>query len=117
MGAIPSRSTVTTPGRTIRRYRRGVPSYFGAAWHQNHPDEPVYMWHELADDRTETRKVEEFPDGTRLRADAEHPDGETALSWEPMPSLDFIDAQEEFTTHPLTQEEFEEVWASARYER
>jgi hypothetical protein len=94
-----------------------VPSYFAAAWHHDHADEPLFMWHELSEDRTETRKVEEFPDGVRLRADREHPDGETALSWEPMPSLEFIDAQAEFTTHPLTAEEFEAVWASARYHR
>lgn len=96
---------------------RFVHSYFGAAWHHSDSEEPVYMWHELSDDRTENRKVEEFRDGVRLRADAEHPDGETALSWEPIPSLEFIDAQDEFTTHSLTQPEFEEVWTSARYER
>jgi hypothetical protein len=31
--------------------------------------------------------------------------------------LEFIDAQEEFVTHPLAQAEFEEVWDSPRYER
>jgi hypothetical protein len=94
-----------------------VPSYFGATWHASPPGEPVYIWHELADDRTETRKIEEFRDGVRLRADVEHPDGETALSSEPMPSLEFIDAQDEFSTQPLTKAEFEEVWASAQYQR
>jgi hypothetical protein len=96
---------------------RGVPSYFAAAWHHDHADEPTFMWHELDNDRNETRKVEEFRDGVRLRADAAHPDGETQLSYEPMPALDFIEAQAEFTVHPLTAEEFQQVWETARYER
>jgi hypothetical protein len=94
-----------------------VASYFAVAWHHDRADEPTFMWHELDDDRNETRKVEEFRDGVRLRADAAHPDGETALSYEPMPSLDFIEAQPEFTVHACTSEEFEQVWVTARYAR
>ena len=75
------------------------------------------MWHELDEARNEMRKVEEFRDGTRLRADTAHPDGETGLSEKPLPSLDDIRAQAEFTLRDLTAAEFEQVWATATYSR
>lgn len=92
-------------------------TYFAAAWQHDHPCEPVLMWHELDEERNGTRKVEEFRDGIRLRADAAHPDGETGLSEKPLPSLDDIRAQAEFTVRDLTAAEFEQVWASATYSR
>jgi hypothetical protein len=94
-----------------------VATYFAAAWHHDHADEPVFMWHELDDLRNEIRVVEEFRDAVRLRADEAHPDGETGLSEKPLPSLADIEAQAEFTVHALTQDEFEQVWETARYER
>jgi hypothetical protein len=92
-------------------------SHFAAAWHHDHADEPVFMWHELDEGRNELRCVEEFRDGSRYRADDSHPDGVTGLSEKPMPTLDDIEAQPEFTVHPLTAQEFECIWETARYDR
>lgn len=75
------------------------------------------MWHELDDGRNEVRCVEEFRDGTRFRADAAHPDGVTGLSEKPLPPLEDIDEQDAFTVHPLTADEFQRIWDSARYDR
>lgn len=91
-------------------------TYFAAAWHHDHPDEPVFR-HELDEARNDLRVVEEFRDGTRLRADQEKPDGETRLSERPLPSLEAIDGQAEFSVHPVTAEQFEQVWRSAAYSR
>jgi hypothetical protein len=61
----------------------------------------------------ETRKVEEYPDGTRLRSDKVQPEARTSLSWEPLPSLADIEAQPEFTVQSLSAEPFADAWASA----
>jgi hypothetical protein len=94
-----------------------VTTYFAAAWHHDEPDDPIFMWHELDDARNEVRKVEEFRDGVRLRADAAHPDGETGLSEKPLADLADIEGQAEFTVHALTAEEFDQVWQAATYSR
>ena len=92
-------------------------TYFTATWHHDHPDEPVVMWHELDEARNDLRAVEDFRDGTRLRADQEHRDGETRLSEKPLPSLEDMAAQAEFSVRPLAADEFEQVWRSAAYSR
>lgn len=92
-------------------------SHFGCVWRHDEATDPVYMWTELDDDRWEIRKVEHFRDGTRLRADPQHPDGETGLGLMPVPPLDAIDAQLEFTVEPLTADGFEAVWRTASYTR
>jgi hypothetical protein len=89
-----------------------VPSHFVAHWHHNAPDDPIRLYEELADDRTELRKVEELRDGRLIRADSVT-DAATSLSWEPIPDLAEIRRQPEFTVELLGADDFEAVWARA----
>jgi hypothetical protein len=89
-------------------------SYFTVRWHHDSPDEPVLLYEELNEQRLETRKVEEFVDGRRVRSDRIAPELGTSLSWEPVPSEAEIDGQLEFTIEHLAADQFEAVWSSAR---
>jgi hypothetical protein len=90
-----------------------APSYFAVRWHHDSPDEPVLLFEELNEQRLETRKVEEFADGRRIRSDRIAPELSTSLSWELVPSEAEIDSQSEFTVQQLSADEFEAVWNGA----
>lgn len=89
-----------------------VPSFFIAHWHHEEPDDPIRIYEEVGDDRTELRKIEEFRDGTLARADSIN-DGQTSLTWEPMPDIVEIEDQVEFSVEVITVEQFETMWARA----
>ena len=86
-------------------------THFQVRWHHDHPDDPVRIYEELSDERYELRKVEEFADGRLIRSDRIDSDLTASLSWEPVPAIEEIAAQEEFTVEPLTDEAFESAWA------
>lgn len=90
-----------------------VPTYFACQWHHDSPDDPVLLYEELNDERMELRKVEEFRDGRRLRADRVDEEREVSLSWVEIPPLEEIDADPAFTVLPLTAAGFQAVWDSA----
>jgi hypothetical protein len=90
-----------------------MPSYFACRWDHDSHEDPVLIYEELDAQRFETRKVEEFRDG-RIRSDSAALDLSTRLSTEPIPSLDEIANQAEFTVLPLSESEFEEVWVTAQ---
>jgi hypothetical protein len=92
---------------------RGVPTYFACRWNHDDPDDPVWLYEELDDQRIETRKVHEYRDGRRIRTDREAPELDTSVSWVEIPPVEEIDAMPEFEVHPLTADEFEAVWAAA----
>jgi Domain of unknown function (DUF6881) len=98
--------------RHDRSYRSCVPSHFVAHWNHIAPDDPIRLYEELADDRTELRKVEEFRDGRLIRADSVT-DATTSLSSELIPDLTEIGRQPEFTVELLSADDFEAVWARA----
>ena len=88
-------------------------SYFTVRWRHDSPHEPVLLFEELNEQRLETRKVEEYADGSRIRSDRIAPELTATLSWEPIPSEADIDSQQDFTVEPLTAEEFEVIWRDA----
>lgn len=45
-----------------------VPTHFVAHWQHTEPDDPIRIHEEVADDRTELRKAEEFRDERLVRA-------------------------------------------------
>jgi hypothetical protein len=57
----------------------------------------VVPWSEIDDDGRERRKVDEYRDGRIDHADGERSTGTTRLSDQLMPTLDEINAQDEFT--------------------
>jgi hypothetical protein len=87
--------------------------YLKVQWHHEDPEEPVVLYSEIDVQRYETRKIEEFADGRLDHADAARETGTTFLGEAPIPSLDEIDEQDEFTPVEITQEEFELVWQRA----
>jgi hypothetical protein len=57
------------------QYREAVASsYFAARWRHDSPHDPVLLFEELNDQRLETRKVEEYADGSRIRPGRMRPD-------------------------------------------
>ena len=79
-------------------------------WEHDNDDDPIVMYYELDSDRMTCRVVEVFGDGRVQRADRVDPDAPTSLSWEPIPPLDEIHQQPEFTGRAITSEDFEAVW-------
>jgi hypothetical protein len=75
------------------------------------PNEPVWIYEELDDDRWELRKVEIFLDGRIARVSELEESDETGLSIERIPPLSEIAADPHFEAHEITAEEFEEVWS------
>jgi hypothetical protein len=63
------------------------------------------------------QRVSPWSGGVRLRADESHSDGAITFSLQPIPSLDPIEAQGEFTVHPLTAKDFEKICGTARFDR
>ena len=82
-------------------------------WHHEHPDEPVELFSELDDERFEVRKVEVFRDGRKCFAHASSHSGNTALGIVPVPLLEEIASDRQFTPRTITKEEFEAAWIAA----
>ncbi len=82
-------------------------------WHHKNPDDPVKLFSELNDERFEVRKVEVFRDGRRCFADASATSGDTMLGIVPVPPLEEIASDREFTPRTITREEFEAEWIAA----
>jgi hypothetical protein len=86
--------------------------YMKCDWHIADPTEPITIYSELDENRWETRKVHVFADGRRERAGPNEETENTALSIEPIPSLDSIAADSQFHPSEITKEEFERIWQS-----
>jgi hypothetical protein len=88
--------------------------YLKVIWHHDFPDEPVEMLSEVGEDRYEVRKAEVFRDGRLNWADESRWSPRTMLGEAPVPPLEEINEQEEFTAAVIPAEEFEQAWAAAR---
>jgi hypothetical protein len=88
--------------------------YQKVEWHHEFPDEPVLLYAEINELGMETRKVDIYRDGRWNHADATRWTGTTKLSIEPMPSIEEIAAQSEFSPIEIGAEEFEEAWRRAQ---
>jgi hypothetical protein len=87
--------------------------YQKVKWHHEFAEEPVVLYSEIDGDGMEARKVEEYRDGRLDLADATTQTGSTGLGEVPLPSLEEINAQPEFTGEAIGEEEFEQVWSRA----
>ena len=92
----------------------GGMKYIRVKWSHAHPHEPVWLYTELNDSRSEVRKVHVFPDGHAEWADNDHEIGSTRLSETPIPSVDQINTQAEFQAIEIPKDEFGRVWTGAR---
>jgi hypothetical protein len=66
-------------------------------WTHSFDDEPVVLWSEIDDDGFERRKVDEYRHGRLDYADKGVSTGSTRLSDQPMPPLEQINADREFS--------------------
>ena len=89
------------------RYQRVI-------WHHDFADEPTILWSEIGDDGFECRKVDEYRDGRLSYADGQSSTGSTLLGDQPVPSIDEIDADDEFTATAVADADFETIWATPR---
>ena len=89
--------------------------YLHALWHHDSCEDPVDLWSELDDERWEIRKVERYPDGTLGCAgpDISCINPTTALGELPLPPLDEIATDPEFSLSFTTKEAFDEQWQRA----
>jgi uncharacterized protein DUF6881 len=88
------------------RYQRVV-------WHHDFDDEPVVLWSQIGDDHFERRKVDEYRDGRLDYADENASTGSTLLGDQPVPPLDQINTDSEFSGTAISEFEFEQAWARA----
>jgi hypothetical protein len=94
-----------------------MPRYQKVIWHHDFPDEPVLLYSETDDDGYETRKVDVYRDGRQHYADEASSVGTTILAEVPLPPLEEIGADPEFTPLAIDADEFEAVWRRARLSR
>ncbi|MGQ4597381.1 DUF6881 domain-containing protein [Nocardia sp. R6R-6] len=87
--------------------------YLKAQWHHDLEDEPVEMFSEIGDDGFEVRKVEVYSDGHMDWADAGRRTGTTTISRMPIPTMDEIDTQVEYSALQVDAREFEAIWLRA----
>jgi hypothetical protein len=82
-------------------------------WHHESSDEPVVLYSEVDDSGWETRKVEAYRDGRQDFGDASRSTGTTMLGKVVTPSVEEIDAQQEFSAAEISHDEFESIWRRA----
>ena len=87
--------------------------YLKVIWHHDFVDEPVQILSEIGEGRYEVRKVEMFRDGRLDWAD-ERWSPSTMLGEVPVPPLEEINVQHEFTAAVISAAEFEQAWVTAK---
>lgn len=87
--------------------------YLSVSWNHDDADDPVLLYSELDDERYETRKVEIRRDGRMTYAGPGVEVGDTWLGEVPVPALEEIAQDPQFTPKYITAEEFEAVWLRA----
>jgi hypothetical protein len=88
-------------------------SFLVVQWHHTNPEDPIWLYSELNDERREIRKVEVFADGLHDWAEGERSTGAAQLSTQPVPPFEEIALQPDFTPCEISREEFEVVWRKA----
>jgi hypothetical protein len=79
-------------------------------WHQSDNRFPIRMVSELGEQGYEARKLEFFPDGRIGYAFGAIEYGGTMLGTAPVPSLEEINEQGEFSAREISMESFEALW-------
>lgn len=87
--------------------------YIRVLWNHDLADEPVVIYSAIDSTGREVRKVERYRDGRMDLASDDTRTGTTVLSESPMPSLDEINAQDEFEGEDISESEFDEVFNRA----
>lgn len=87
-------------------------NFIDVQWHHTNPSMPVRLVSELDAERNEVRKLEFFLDG-RVGYASEHASAHgTQLGFVPVPALEEINAQGEFSGASISVEQFEQLWSA-----
>ncbi|MEU3724330.1 hypothetical protein [Streptomyces sp. NPDC031705] len=89
--------------------------YWHVRWLHDDPDDPIVFYSEIGDDGYESRKVQIYRDGRRIRADEQHEGADIALGEVPVGNISDVDAQPEFEAVLVARALFESVWESASW--
>ena len=92
-------------------------SYMRVRWLHSSADEPIDLWSELDAGRFEVRKVEIWADGRVGYASPKRAVGDTRLGLEPVPPIEEIAADPQFVPQQISNQEFEDFWASKVFHR
>ncbi|MFG2399428.1 DUF6881 domain-containing protein [Streptomyces lydicus] len=84
--------------------------YWKVIWHHEFKDEPIVLFSEIGEDGYETRKVQEYRDGRRLRTDGTDETREIGLSEIPVGDIEDVAAQPEFSASVISLADFEVAW-------
>ncbi|WP_261644306.1 DUF6881 domain-containing protein [Erwinia mallotivora] len=84
--------------------------YIKAKWFHDEKDYPVEIYSEVDNERYELRKVEIFRDGNAGYADEKRNSGNTLLGESPMPRLNEINSDNEFSAQEISLDDFESIW-------
>jgi len=87
--------------------------YLKVEWLHELQAEPIILYSELSDERSELRKVEVFRNGVLGYAYDVDSKGTTQLSETTLPSESEIASDAQFKPTIITKEEFEEIWEKA----
>lgn len=85
--------------------------YIDVIWHHSDPAYPVRLVFELDENRWERRKLEFYSDGRVGMASAAGTTLDTALGLEPIPSIDEINHDREFTAKAMEPCAFQALWS------
>ena len=88
-------------------------NYLKVKWIHQFNDEPMLIFIELAEDRSEIRKVELFSDGTYGFASHQKSKGTTRLSDSSIPLEEEIGRDPQFVPESIDRVHFEKVWQEA----
>jgi hypothetical protein len=87
--------------------------YLKVLWHHDCADDPVMIYSEIDDFGYEMRKIEVYRDGRYDFADEDCSSGVTILGEKPLPDIEEISKQAEFSPASVDAQEFEDAWQRA----
>lgn len=84
--------------------------YVKTKWFHSDGDMPVLFYSELDEDRSETKKIEFFKNGSVIFADSDQECEYPILSGYAYPSNEEINQDNQFEIINITKEEFYKIW-------
>lgn len=89
--------------------------YIDVMWHHDDQDYPVRLVSELDENRWELRKLEFYRDGRVGKASKGGSTLDTALGIEPLPLIEEINGDGQFSAMPMEPEAFQALWLAQGY--
>jgi hypothetical protein len=86
-------------------------NYVDVQWLHSNAEDPTRLVSEIGPDRLETRKIEFWANGRIGYASKERVSPDTALGDVPVPTIEELNSQSEFSAKELDATSFERLWA------